>query len=475
MSHANISNQKISFIHIVQNIWVNIFNRSVLIFIVVFYVGAHFFMHTVFDSFYEFMLGNIVKESKKVGSHIALEYSSSADVQLDVEAILKLKHDFQIYKIKIFDKNGYVVYSTDQKDIGVKNKNDYFYNNVAKGENIYKVVQKNGKTMEKELSVLDVAEIYVPYMRNKEFHGAAEIYYDITEQKNSLQVLIHKIDHLFVIGMIILIITVLLMLYKNSYNELVKQSDDSKAKEMDVVLQHQSRLAAMGELVGNIAHQWRQPLSIITTAISGLRLKSEFDILTNDEVLQANNSIIKQANFLSTTIENFKIFFKSNHEQKFEFFIYQSIESAINIIHSTYEVNFISITTDLDSDVTYYGDNSLLSQVILKILANARDAYENYQVTNKMVSITLKNINNEAIIEIKDNAGGIRSDIIEKIFDPYFTTKHQKVGTGLGLYICMQIIQNHFNGHITVSNELNYDGLGALFVIRFPIIHMPLS
>jgi PAS domain S-box-containing protein len=242
-----------------------------------------------------------------------------------------------------------------------------------------------------------------------------------------------------------------------------------KNRQKDTLLQQQTRLAAIGEMMGNIAHQWRQPLSAITSSVSGLKLKDEFGILEPQDISEANDCVMHNAEFLSHTIDNFRNFFKKDQPKR-KFFVIDAINDTLSIIKASYDSHFIKIDTKLDASVYYFGSDNLLSQVILNMLANAKDAFIQNNIENKRVIISLVEENKNIKITITDNAGGISEDIKDKIYDPYFTTKHQSQGTGLGLYMSTQIIHNHFHGKIYEQNIENEEHLGASFVIEFPQI-----
>jgi PAS domain S-box-containing protein len=258
-------------------------------------------------------------------------------------------------------------------------------------------------------------------------------------------------------------------LYAGSRDITERITAQEQLRQRDILLQQQTRLAAIGEMMANIAHQWRQPLSAITSSISGLKLKHEFSLLEDKDIIEVNDQIIKNAQFLSKTIDNFRNFFKKD-QLKRKFFIATSIEETLNIVQASYDNNFIKINKDLDSTIYYFGSDNLLSQVILNLLSNAKDALVHNQIENKIVSISLFEENDHIKICIQDNGGGVSHEIKDKIFDPYFTTKHQFQGTGLGLYMSSQIIQNHFHGQITVQNKTTEQGVGACFIVEFPQI-----
>ncbi len=247
--------------------------------------------------------------------------------------------------------------------------------------------------------------------------------------------------------------------------ELSKTITQLKAK--DVMLQQQTRLAALGEMIGNIAHQWRQPLSVITTASSGLQMKKEYGFLEDKDIDNTNNLILKNADFLSKTIDNFRNFFQFDNSQKTLFDVKKSIENTAEIVRASYDNHFIKLDLNLQENIITFGNENLFSQIVLNILSNAKDALLQNNIENKKVLIKLVQDKNKIIVKIRDNAKGIPKDIINKVFDPYFTTKHKSQGTGLGLYMSMQIIQTHFSGTLFVSNYQTIEDTGACFEITF--------
>ncbi|MDY0321652.1 MAG: PAS domain S-box protein [Arcobacteraceae bacterium] len=258
-------------------------------------------------------------------------------------------------------------------------------------------------------------------------------------------------------------------LYAASRDITERKIAQEQLHQRDILLQQQTRLAAIGEMMANIAHQWRQPLSAITSSISGLKLKQEYGLLEDKDISEVNDHILKNADFLSKTIDNFRNFFKKDQIKR-KFFIADSINETVNIIKASYDNHFIQLDKDVDESIYYFGSDNMLSQVVLNLLSNSKDALVHNNIYDKHVMISLSIKNNNIRIEVKDNGGGIKEEIQEKIFDPYFTTKHQHQGTGLGLYMSNQIIQNHFNGQITVQNITTEFGMGACFVIEFPSI-----
>ena len=239
-------------------------------------------------------------------------------------------------------------------------------------------------------------------------------------------------------------------------------------QERDKLFFQQSKMASMGEMLGNIAHQWRQPLSIISTVATGTKLQKELDFLTDKDFNDAMDSINKSAQYLSQTIEDFRSFFDPKNSKDKEFLISDMIDKALSIVSSQFVSKNIEIIKDIE-DISIVSFENELIQILLNILNNAKDALLKLENEKKLLFINTHIKKQEIIIEIIDNAGGIPSDIIEKIFELYFTTKHQSQGTGIGLYMCQNILKNHLNGTLNACNETyTYQGIeykGAKFII----------
>ena len=246
--------------------------------------------------------------------------------------------------------------------------------------------------------------------------------------------------------------------------------DISDIKRKEALLLEQAKLAAMGEMIGNIAHQWRQPLNIISVAASGAKLKKEMDLLTDDSLNDILKLISETTVHLSNTIDVFKEFLKEDKERSL-FNLSQNIQNNISLIDSVLNKNSIKIDLTLDDNIYVYNFANEFSQALINILQNASDSI-NLKVKKddlRVIKIITKQLEDSVSIEIIDNAGGIDSEILNKIFEPYFTTKHKFQGTGLGLYITRKIIQESMKGKISVCNHNftfeNQECVGALFKI----------
>ncbi|MEJ5168460.1 MAG: HAMP domain-containing sensor histidine kinase, partial [Arcobacteraceae bacterium] len=255
-------------------------------------------------------------------------------------------------------------------------------------------------------------------------------------------------------------------------NVINQELQDELNISREQMLFQQSKMAAMGEMIGNIAHQWRQPLSAITTASSGMKLKQEYGMLTNEDIIDFNDSIITHANYLSKTIDDFRNFFKSSKELEL-FDIKKLVDNSIKLVESSYKHNYIDLEINIRDNISLKGFLSEAIQALINILNNAKDAIMSNNPSQKVVIIEVYLENDSIVISIQDSGGGIPDKIKEKIFEPYFTTKHQSQGTGIGLYMSNEIISKHLNGKITVENmKFNYNNtecFGADFKIYLPI------
>lgn len=278
------------------------------------------------------------------------------------------------------------------------------------------------------------------------------------------------------------VITVILILFSTQVSRLVDKrlrgykrrvkEEIYSNKEKDKIMLQQSKLATMGEMLSNIAHQWKQPLSVISTASSGLRLKKELGSLTDKEFLHTLDSIERSTKYLAQTIDDFSSFFSPN-KKSVEFNIKESFLKSFELLRTQFSSKNIKIIDSLD-DVFIFGVQNSLLQVLINILNNAKDELEEKLEQEKYILIECTKKEAFVEISIKDNAGGVKEDVIDRIFEPYFTTKKRKNGTGIGLYMSQEIVTKHLKGYLDVKNvEYNYKNQefkGACFLITIPIV-----
>lgn len=226
------------------------------------------------------------------------------------------------------------------------------------------------------------------------------------------------------------------------------------------MLLHQSRLAKSGEMIANITHQFRQPLNNLAYILINLRKRYQNDKLDEVYFEKKVNQANEQLEFLSKTIDDFKDFYTPS-KSKESFLIKESIDSSITILSADFKKNNIDLQFNFNTneDIKIYGIKNELSQVILALLSNANDALKN--IHEPFIKVDVSSSDAEVIIKIEDNGGGIKKKNLEKIFEPYFTTKDE--GTGIGLYLVKLIVEKSFEGKIEVVNTK----LGSCFILHF--------
>ena len=237
-------------------------------------------------------------------------------------------------------------------------------------------------------------------------------------------------------------------------------------RKKEKLLEQQFHVNQMTEMFINIAHQWRQPLNLISTIISAIKLEKDLGIENSEnQKIQLSNALEKIL-YLSSTIDSFDGFIR-NDSNKISFSLHDCLDSSLTVLNSTLEYENIEVDKRFfEEESLINGDETKFSQVLLNIINNAKDIFISRNINHKKLTIKTYKENNHIMISIEDNAGGIDKNIINKIFDIYFTTKHQSQGTGLGLYISYEIIQKYFNGKLYVENSDS----GAKFIIELPII-----
>ena len=239
--------------------------------------------------------------------------------------------------------------------------------------------------------------------------------------------------------------------FKMRQTELEKQQNET-------ILINKSKLASMGEMIGNIAHQWRQPLTHLSYIIMNLKAAYENDKLDKKYLEKKTDEANKQIEFMSHTIDDFRNFFKIS-KQKEEFSLIECINESINLLNESFKSLDIKLNFNYTENFrirTYKGE---FAQVIFNLLNNAKDEFIKQEIKDAKIIINIIKKEENILIEIIDNAGGISEKIIKKIFEPYFTTKEK--GLGIGLYMSKVIIEKNIGGKLEVENTIN----GAKFII----------
>lgn len=271
-------------------------------------------------------------------------------------------------------------------------------------------------------------------------------------------------------------------------NENLQKSIDYEVEQnrkKDLIMYQQARLASMGEMIQNIAHQWRQPLNSLMVLIQSFKSKAMQKKLDDEFVLTQTQYGMKIATEMSNTIENFRNFFRPENKTE-PFTLSASIWDSIELLKAQLIESSIEVKVcikESEKDLSIDGFQNSFTQVILILINNAIDALkltmenkESKKDFNPLIAISLDKVGYNVALCVKDNAGGIHLEDKSKVFEPYFTTKHKSVGTGVGLYMAKQIIERQFNGTINVANTHwsngdygNDEYFGAEFSINIPL------
>ncbi len=245
-----------------------------------------------------------------------------------------------------------------------------------------------------------------------------------------------------------------------------------KQQNQERVMLHQSRQAAMGEMLESIAHQWRQPLNIMGLAIANIETQIAVSEMPKEDLLERLEAISYNISYLSDTIDDFRNFLNpGEEEQEQEFSPKKTLEDILRILDAQFKNTNIDVNIDFTNEkCTFKGVENEFKQILFILLNNAIDAIKKNLkkglITEGKISIQLGREEDKGIVKVLDNGGGIEKKIQEKIYEPYFTTKHKSSGTGIGLYIAKNIINNRMNGVLRFLPVEN----GSCFLIELPIM-----
>jgi len=234
--------------------------------------------------------------------------------------------------------------------------------------------------------------------------------------------------------------------------ELKVQYEVEQSRKKDQIMFRQSRLASMGEMIGNIAHQWRQPLNAIVLVVQSFQMKRMAGLELSDEFIDKQvKEGIELASLMSQTIDDFRNFFKPNHNEE-RFSVKTIVQYSINLVKEYYEKAGITMLLSNSTGVEVRGYPNEFSQVMMNLLSNAKDALEERGIATKLIEVSISKEGDNALISVIDNGGGICDEVLDRMFEPYFTTKHKSSGTGIGLYMSKQIIEKQMQGTINGAN-----------------------
>lgn len=420
----------------------------------------------------ESIIDTFIDEKKQVFYKVLIPIKNNRYVEyiLDIRIFLKAIKDFD-------GSNGIVYYMDNDRS------NDIFLHEYLESEIFKFMVEECSSHEEPVIEIqnefyvkksLDIKDI------NGELVANAIFFLDVTKEKRAFISMVRSSIFTSIVLFILAAFfvnyftkTLIIKINKNeeelreinkNLEQTIEDEIKHRQKNEQLLLQH-SKLAMLGEMIGNIAHQWRQPLMQISAILMYLDAYNEKGKLTPekfDKKVKEGNSII---DFMSKTIEDFRNYYKPE-KQKEKFFLKDSIESALFIVNSSLKASNIEVSLDYeDENVELESYKNEFSQALLNIITNAKDILISRKVRPAKINISSKKVDDNILIIVEDNAGGINKDVLSKIFDPYFTTKHKSQGTGIGLYMTKMIIENNMNGKIEVENS----SLGAKFIISLKV------
>ncbi len=388
------------------------------------------------------------------------------------------------------DLLGKAVSSNYQDENGKRFREEFLENIRKKGDSFTQYAYKKPyeDTIKQKLS-------YFKYFENWNWIIAVGIYLDDIEKdiehkkvllKSKVQKRVAQTIFIFLGFLTVAIAFSILVSQKieeffNEYKQTVqKKSDDllelnknlekrvkeelSKNREKEQILIQKSKFIALVEMISNIAHQWRQPLSELSSVLMAIKFKYSMGKLDNEFLKTKTGEADKLIEYMSHTIEDFRNFFMPKKEKE-EFLIYDSIQSVMTIIGTALKDNDIAVNIDVNKEAKLTSFLNEYEQVLLNIISNAKDVLIQNNIKEPTIDISLKESKDYVALHITDNGGGIRVTPKSKIFEPYFTTKDDAHGTGIGLYMSKIIIEKNMKGKLRVKNVPN----GACFQILVPI------
>ncbi len=417
-----------------------------------------------------------------------------------------IRKNWTLYKKEMALYNDEIITNFIKKFIITKSKNS---DNEILKENIIKNIDSKMTNIQKILGSIDKSlsaeqidnlnlqinaiSIYLTSLINYDLSIAINEKSDTQKVFNTI--IIFSVISIFLVFLFSIVLSVFITNnFKQLHDSLEKKVED-KTKELtqlndslekkiskevqqnrkkDIIMFQQARLASLGEMLNNIAHQWRQPLGSISMIVQSFQTKMQLGKLTNEFVDEKVNDALLLASNMSNTLDDFKNFF-SPDKAKITFDIENCIEHSIELSKYLLSKENIKIELVIKDKITINSYYNELSHVFLNIISNSKDALcSNVDKNDRIIKIMVSKYKNHIMINMMDNGGGIPDEIVPKIFEPYYTTKYKSAGTGIGLYMSKQIIEKHINGSISYKNIIhkikdNKNYSCSLFTIKIPI------
>ena len=408
--------------------------------------------------------------------HVGSSFEGFVIINIFMKPYLKTLTESSVFDVYLIDSNGYFLIH--------KNKSENWAKYLGNSHNITNEFKITKNSIQKSIQEFNVENrFFLQPLSYKNYNDYRLVYFENATKIAKTRSLV-KERVLFTILYAILIAIpfayiasspakkIYLSLYtKSNYitelaNNLEKRVEEEieKNRIKDRILENQAKLAALGEMIGNIAHQWRHPITRVSLILQNMKTFKSLGKLSDEQFDRYIKSTLEQMDYMSQTIDDFKNFYKPDSKIS-TFNVKQSIKDTYKIIGASIKHEGIKIVIDVKDDFFIKGYKNQFSQVILNIMHNAREALEEKGIKSPFIKIKLFSENEINKVTIEDNAGGIKIDNIDKVFDAYFTTK-LKSGTGIGLYMSRVIVVENFQGNLHVKNTPQ----GALFTIEVPMI-----
>ncbi len=429
----------------------------------------------IFSSSYFWYSFNVFIPKKSVD--IANYFISNEASRHILKVSILSEKGFRFYRESLTNKNEDRLYDAiDLTSSAEGFITSFSFDNVKNVPELKLLIRKNVEIMEKNLFNINKKDLDILFSNVSKISKMVQVIemykYNtlvegiISREKDTYTIIIFLVY--LSISIVLLIILTLIVLYKN------KDLEEKNLKQQKILLT-QSKIAALGDILVNIAHQWRQPLSAITTSVSALKLYVDLGKeVSDDSIRQCSDDVLEQAAFLSKTIDDFREFIKEDSIICKKYILRTIFSKLQSLVKDMFADNSIQLFIQVDEQLEINVNDNILIQAFINLCYNSKDAFVDNKISyeNRYFFIKAYKEDNNLLICFTDSAGGIDEKIMDKIFEPYFTTKHQARGTGIGLYRTNQIITQHFSGSITSSNvEYEFDGKnikGVKFTISLP-------
>ncbi len=380
----------------------------------------------------------------------------------EIEQLRKVRDDFDLIKLKFFSKSGEVIFSSDSKDIGDINDKRYFHEIVAKGKIHAEVIQKDSESLEGQKMPADVVETYVPLMKDKDFLGAFEIYYDITAKKAELDSLLSR-SSMVLFGLAFALLSVI------SITLFREKKTTTERKNIQARLQEAQKMEAIATLAGGIAHEFNNALCAVIPNIDLLKSK----LPDNEEINKHTQPIHTSAQRMAHLTSQLLAYARGGKYRPQQISLNKLVQDTLPFMKHVIKAGIV-VETDLAEDSYYVeADLTQMQMVLLAVMVNAVEAIEDAGCIR--LTIRREQIDGEFAkghpdlkpgsyisLTVEDNGCGMSEETRIRVFEPFFTTKFQ--GRGLGMAAVYGIVKNH-NGLVVVDSEL---GKGTVVRIYLP-------